>query len=178
MVELVGGVGAVSLGLEFGSFQEPRVPLAAHLAGELAGEDAATVVDEPLGQHHGGWQVVRPGQHRVGHGGDAGPVAVLRLVAVETGGELAPAGQHHQVSGGVVVGGMGQRPHQRPQVRAGGQAGQVLADLHAGGACGDGLELAADVRRRVRFHVEAVVLAQPARQENKDHRPAFAVARG
>ena len=46
---------------------------------------------------------------------------------------------------------------------------QMLADLDAGRARGDRLELAADPVRGVGLQVEAVVLRQPAGEEDVDH---------
>ena len=57
---------------------------------------------------------------------------------------------------------------------AGGQQGQVLAEVDARHRRRDGPELAADALRGLGLHVEGVVLAEAAAQEDDDHRPRAA----
>src|SRR5207248_1453994 len=103
VVELVLGVGAVGLRLERRGFEEPRVARAAYDPGELAGDDAAGVVDALLGQHDRRRQVVPRGGHGAGDRGDARVVSRLRGAGVEPGRQVAAAGQHDVVAGRVVV---------------------------------------------------------------------------
>ena len=65
---------------------------------------------------------------------------------------------------------VGERPDGGPLVGAAGEQRQVFADAEAGGAGRDGAELAADRVGGVRLRVEALVLGQPAGQEDVDHR--------
>src|SRR5262249_20707092 len=71
-----------------------------------------------------------------------------------------------------------QRAHQRPQVAPRRQPRQVLADLNARRARGDGPELAADVVGGVGLEVEAVLLGQAAGEEDVDDRAGRGVRGG
>jgi len=170
VVELVLRERPVRLRLVGGHLEEPRVAAAAHQPAELARDDPAVVLHDPVGQHDGRRQVVPRGGQRPGHGRDGRPVGRLRPVAVEPGRQLRPAGEHHVVAVLVVRVPVGQRPHQRPPVRPRGQQREVFADVDAGRAGRDRLELAADSGRRIWLGVEAVVLAEPAGQEDVDDR--------
>lgn len=55
-------------------------------------------------------------------------------------------------------------------VGAGGESGEVFADLQTADGCGDGLKLAADFERRIRFHIEGVVVADGTGAEHEDQR--------
>lgn len=47
----------------------------------------------------------------------------------------------------------------------------MFTDRQAWSLCRDALEFSADVRRRIRFGVKAVVLRQATRKEHEDDRP-------
>ena len=79
-----------------------------------------------------------------------------------------PAGQ---TSDGVVaILSPDQRADQDQFVHHFGQQRQVLADLDARDAGGNGFELAANLRGRVHLEVEDVLMRRAAWQENHDHR--------
>ena len=65
---------------------------------------------------------------------------------------------------------MGQLPAECPALAALGQHWQMLANLDAGCLGGDWVELSAHFTGRVRLHVKAVLLCQPAGEENIDDR--------
>src|SRR5262249_31048142 len=70
--------------------------------------------------------------------------------------------------GGVVVALVGQRADQDPEVAPLCQPGKVFADADAWSARGEGPELAADALGGGGLQVEAVVLGQPAGEEDVD----------
>ena len=74
------------------------------------------------------------------------------------------------MAGGVIVRLVRQRADQRPTVAARGEQRQMFDDADAGGARGDGLELAADAVGGVGLGVEAVVLGEAAGEEDEDAR--------
>ena len=149
-------------------FEEPRVVARAEEGGVLAGDGAAGIVDDAVWEDDGRGEAVRGRDESGGEGGDGRPVGGVGSGGVEAGGEVRPAGEHDVVSGGVVVGGVGERADEGPEVRAGGEGGEVLADVDARGAGGDGAEFAADVSRGVGFHVEGFLLGETAGEEDED----------
>ena len=64
--------------------------------------------------------------------------------------------------------GIGQRADERELVGHLREAGEQLANLHAGDVRGDGSELAANLAGRIRLEVEHVNVRRPARQINVD----------
>lgn len=74
------------------------------------------------------------------------------------------------VADGMFVVGMGQGTNQRPFVTLSGEHGQMFADLKSRCASRNRCELAADVVGSVRFRVEAVMLGEAPRQEDKNDR--------
>ena len=118
-----------------------------------------------------------PGERRItGHrhiGGERAAEAELvggdgpdgRVVAER---RAEPAGQHPVGGRLVVVVVVRPGPHERDLVHRLRQERQLLAELQAGDARADGLVVAADLGRGVRLRVEAVVVRQPAAEEDED----------
>src|SRR5262249_33725975 len=86
-----GDVGRGAWG-EGRGLDDPGVTAAPHLAGEGAGDDAAAVVNELVGQDDRRREVVAGGREGARDGGDRGPVGRLRLAGAEARGELGAAG--------------------------------------------------------------------------------------
>jgi hypothetical protein len=63
------------------------------------------------------------------------------------------------------------RPQEADLVHLLGQLRQMLADLNAGDVRSGGLELAANLRRRIGLHVPQIDLAGTAEEEQEDARP-------
>ncbi len=94
----------------------------------------------------------------------------LGAVVAKAGGNMRSAAEHQHVAGRMLRLRMRQRTDQGPMLAALGQQRQMLADLNAGRARGNGVEFAADRVRGVGLHVEAVVLGQPTGEEDVNHR--------
>lgn len=171
MVESVFGVGTVRGGIEGGCFDEPGIAAGAHGTGELAGDNATGGVDEFFGEYDRRRKIVVRGRDCSGDGGDAGVVLGARCQGIEAGREFAAAGQHDVVGRGVLVGGVGEGANNGPEVAALGQQGEVFADIESRGAGGDGAEFASDIGGSEGLGIEAVVLSQPAGEEDIDDGP-------
>ena len=120
-------------------------------------------------QRRGGAQVV---EHRA----EEWPVPAIARVQLHRDVGLRGAGQ--RVGGRVDVVRVRQRAHQRRVVHEARGQRQVLADVQARHAGGDGLELAADIRRGIRLQVEGFELAGRAVQIKQDARFGLAEAAG
>ena len=154
-----------------GRFDEPRLVPAPQQPGELARIDTRVGVVDLFGQHGTAGPDAVPPRHGAGDGRDRRQIGPLRLARPEGGRQLRPP-REHQVSGRIMaVVRVRQRADQGPVLAALGQHRQVLADLHAGSARRDRVELPLEFDRPVRLHVEGVVLRRPASEEQKDHRP-------
>ena len=66
----------------------------------------------------------------------------------------------------VFVRGVGQRAAERPHLTALGQFGEVLADMETRGPGLDGTKLPTDLARRLRLHVEGLVLGKSTGEED------------
>jgi tetratricopeptide (TPR) repeat protein/Zn-dependent protease with chaperone function len=151
--------GAVAQGAGGGHVKVPRLVRLAHSPGELPGPDAADFVNAGLRQHDRRRQVV-PAARGVGHlRGDRRPfIGAGGLVDVEAGGEIEAAREQHVAGFLVAVALRADGAHQGVLSAPLGQQRQVLADLHARRARGDGPELPADGVGRVGLEVEAVLV--------------------
>jgi hypothetical protein len=137
-------------------------------SGVLAWDGAAGIVDDAVWEDDGWGETVGGGDECGGEGCDGGPVGGAGFGGVEALGEVRAAGEHDVVGGRVVIGGVGERADDGPEVGASGEGGEVFADVDAWGACGDGLEFAADFCRGVGFHVEGFLLGEAAGEEDAD----------
>ena len=173
MVELVGRVRAVGVGIERRGLDEPGVALRPHLAAELAGDHPSRVVD----------RASRAGRPPAAgcSAGASGPPRSRRSTASRSAAAAS----------GSKPGGRSDRPVSMMwwpaewsfdacvSDRTSAQrwlrcasTRQVLADRHPRRARGDRPELAADVGRRFGLEVEALVLRQSPREEDVDDRPS------
>jgi len=126
-------------------------------------------VNEFLGQHRGGRQVVAWGIQAGHNRSDAREVDWFRLVAIEARGQRRAAGEHHMMADRMHGVRVRERTHECPFVAARREHRQVLADLNAGRAGGDGRKLAANLVGCVGLGIEALMLGQPARKKDVDH---------
>src|SRR5579864_557570 len=62
-----------------------------------------------------------------------------------------------------------ERPNQRVLMRSRGEAGQMLADVHARYLRGNRLELAAHLGRRIGLHVKRIDMAGSAGEKDQDN---------
>src|SRR5260370_20829987 len=76
----------------------------------------------------------------------------------------------------MIVLAMSERAHQSVLVVSGREPRQMLTHEDARQLGGDGLELAANLGRRVRLHVERVQVTRRAREKDPDHRPPLAAS--
>ena len=147
---------------EMARLDDPRIELPAHLAGELAGDGTAGNVNELFRQHHRRGQVISARHHASGNRGHRRPIGRTRLVRIEAGRQIGPAGHDGEMAGRVRVVRMGQRADQRPFAAAPGQHRQVFADVHAGSLRRRYAELTANAVGGIGFRIEAVELRQAA----------------
>ena len=156
------GAGARPLAVA-GRIEHPGVEPGTHSPGQGSG-----LLDR-VGQDGRAGQAVAARRHASTHRCDAGEVRRLGRVA-ETGGQLAAAGQHQAGALRVLVPAVRDAAAQGPLVAAVGQQRQVLADLEPGSASGNRSELAPNVLGGIRLGIKALVLSQPAGQEDVDDR--------
>ena len=167
----IARIRTVVLRVVRGHLEEPRIILRSQHAAELSRERAAGAMHELVRQHDGGREIVFAfRQQRRCQGGHARVVGLFRLAGVEADRQIAAPCEHDMVPLGVLVDAVGERTHERPLFGYAREIRQMLADVGAGGAGADGFELTAVLHRRVRLHVEALMLCQSAGEEDVDHR--------
>ena len=103
VMKLVFGKRTVGFTVEGRCIDEPRFASRSHLTGELAGDDSSRPMDQSLGKHHCGRQIIAARCQIAGDGRDRGPVAGHWLVAVECRWRCAATGQHDVMAERMIV---------------------------------------------------------------------------
>ena len=170
MVEQVVGIGSVAGRIVARAFHKKRLLVIAQHPRELTGDGATCIVNELFRERHRSRQVCPRNKCIVGQGGNRRPVRWRWFVGTEADRDIRSPGKHDVVPLRVLIRIVADRAAQSPEMAALRKHRQMLANVQPGGACGDRLELAADLFGSIRFHVEGVYLRQPAGQENEDHR--------
>src|SRR5581483_9201915 len=93
---------------------------------------------------------------------------IARSHLIEKRPRLCVAGEYMMRGDKMIVLAMSQRADQGISVGASGEARQMLANVEARHLGSDGLELAPDLRGRIRLHVKRIEVARSTRQENQD----------
>jgi hypothetical protein len=111
-----------------------------------------------LWQDNGRRQIVARRRAMPGNRRDRWPIRWTRAVRREPWRHRRPAGEHNMMAGRMIVRRMGERTADGPEVTPLSQHRQVFANLQAGRPSVNRFKVAANLRRRIWLHIEAVVL--------------------
>ena len=136
----------------------------------LARNHATAIMNKSFRQHDRSRQIVGLFcSHRIaGDGCDRRIVRPTGTVRREARGQIRSSRQHDVVTGGVLIGAVGERSAERPHFAALGKLWQVLANLQPRRLRRARLEFTAYVVWRVGLHIEAIVLGQATGKEYKN----------
>ncbi len=145
--------------------------MASHDPTKLPGKNPPRVMNQLFGEYCCRRQVVARLGDTSHHGRDCWPVLRPWDRGIEGGWSFGSPRQHDVMAERMVVRGVRERTHQRPQVTALSELRQMLANVEARRFRRDGMELTANIVGSQRLRIEAIVLRQSTREKDVNHRP-------